>query len=304
MAGAGDRIVTAARCEADGGMLPRILTGVILIAVVVGLVWWAPAAVLAAAAAIVAIIALMELFDMGERVGLRAFRKWTIVCAAGLFYAQYAAGFIETRALTGGVSLVRNAAEGALSIEAVLLIFLFGAVGIGLATRRPLQEVLPAIAISSAGLLFVALPFSYLVRINEIERTGRQLVLFVLCLIWAGDTFAYFVGRSLGRLPMAPALSPKKTWEGAFANLFGSLLVAILFARWMQVDILSMLVTAGLANIAGQMGDLIESAYKRGAGVKDSSSLLPGHGGMLDRIDSLILASPVVWIVFQWLALR
>jgi phosphatidate cytidylyltransferase len=285
-------------------MFPRILTGIILIVVVVGLVWWAPAAILAAAGAIVAIIALTEFFDMGERVGLRAFRKWTIVCAAGIFYAQYAAGFVETRALTGGVSLVRNAAEGALSIEAVLLIFLFGAVGIGLATRRPLQEVLPGIAISSAGLLFVALPFSYVVRVNEIERAGRQLVLFVLCLIWAGDTFAYFVGRSLGRLPMAPALSPKKTWEGAFANLFGSLLVAIFFARWLQMDTLSLLVTAGLANIAGQMGDLIESAYKRGAGVKDSSALLPGHGGMLDRIDSLILASPVVWIAFQWLALR
>jgi phosphatidate cytidylyltransferase len=285
-------------------MFLRILTGVTLIAVVVGLVWWAPAAILAAAAAIVAIIALVELFDLGERVGLHAFRKWTIVCAAGLFYGQYSAGLVETHALTGGVSLVRNAAEGTISIEAIFLIFLFGAVGIGLATRRSLQEVLPGAAISSAGLLFIALPFSYLVRINEIERTGRQLVLFLLCLVWAGDTFAYFVGRSLGRLPMAPALSPKKTWEGAAANLCGSLLVAIFFARWMQVDTLSLLVIAGLANIAGQMGDLIESAYKRGAGVKDSSSLLPGHGGMLDRIDSLILAIPVVWIAFQWLALR
>jgi phosphatidate cytidylyltransferase len=103
---------------------------------------------------------------------------------------------------------------------------------------------------------------------------------------------------------MAPVLSPKKTWEGAFANLLGSLLVAIFFARWMQQDTLSVLVIAGLANIAGQAGDLIKSAYKRGAGVKDSGSLLPGHGGMLDRIDSLILASPVVWIVFQWFSAR
>jgi phosphatidate cytidylyltransferase len=155
-----------------------------------------------------------------------------------------------------------------------------------------------------AGLLFVALPFSYLVRVNEIERIGRQLVLFTLCLIWAGDMLAYFVGRSLGRLPMAPALSPKKTWEGAIANLLASLLVAVLFARWMQADIASLLVLAALANIAGQMGDLIESAYKRGAVVKDSGALLPGHGGMLDRVDSLILAAPVVWIAWQWIATR
>jgi phosphatidate cytidylyltransferase len=285
-------------------MLLRIVTAVVLIPAVVALVWWGPAPLLAAAAAIVALLALHEFFTLGERVGMRAFRNWTMLCAAGLFYAQYSAGMVETRPLSGGALLIRDATRGVVSAELVLLIFLFGSVSIGLATRRPLQDVLPAIAISSAGLLFVALPFSYLVRVNEIEHVGRQLVLFTLCLIWAGDTLAYFAGRSLGRLPMAPALSPKKTWEGAIANLLASLLVAVLFARWMQTDIASLLVLAALANIAGQMGDLIESAYKRGAVVKDSGALLPGHGGMLDRLDSLILAAPVVWIVWQWIATR
>ena len=129
-------------------------------------------------------------------------------------------------------------------------------------------------------------------------------MLFTLCLIWAGDMLAYFVGRSLGHLPMAPALSPKKTWEGAIANVIASLLVAVLFARWMQADTMNLLVIAGLANVAGQMGDLIKSAYKRGAVVKDSGTLLPGHGGMLDRIDSLILAAPVVWVAWQFIARR
>ncbi|MBZ5694904.1 MAG: phosphatidate cytidylyltransferase [Acidobacteriia bacterium] len=285
-------------------MLARILTAAVLIPAVIALVWWGPLALLAAAAACVAILALVEFFRLGERVGLRAFQKWTIACVAGLFYAQYSTGLVETHSLAGGISIVRDAAGGTLSIEALLLIFVFGAAGIGLATRRPLHDVLPAIAISSAGLLFVALPFSYLVRISEIERVGRQLVLLTLSMMWAGDTFAYFVGRSIGRLPMAPALSPKKTWEGAFANLVGSLLVAVLFEHWMHVDMLSLLIIAGLANIAGQAGDLIKSAYKRGAAVKDSGTLLPGHGGVLDRIDSLILASPVVWIAWQWLASR
>jgi len=285
-------------------MLVRILTGLVLIPVVVILVWWAPALLLAGVAAVVAILALVEFFDLGERIGLHAFRTWTIVCAALLFYAQYSLGLTETHSLAGGVSLIRQAAGGTLPVEAVLLIFIAGAVPLGLATHRSLHDVLPGIAISSAGLLFVALPFSYIVRVNEIERTGRQFVLFTLALVWAGDIFAYFVGQSLGRLPMAPALSPKKTWEGAFANVVGSLLVAIVFAKWMQVETSSLLITAALANVAGQAGDLIESAYKRGAVVKDSSSLLPGHGGMLDRIDSLILASPVVWLVFQWLSSR
>ena len=155
--------------------------------------------------------------------------------------------------------------------------------------------------LSSAGVLFVALPFSYIIRVNEIQGTGKQLVLFTLVLVWAGDMLAYFVGKSVGRVKMAPALSPKKTWEGAVANVIASVIVAILFARWMHVDTLTLIAIAAAANIAGQAGDLIESAYKRGASIKDSGALLPGHGGMLDRIDSLILAAPVVWILYQWL---
>ncbi len=285
-------------------MVLRVLTAVVMIPVVVALVWFGPPAVLAAAAAAVAIVALAEFLDLGARLGLRPFRKWTLVCAAGFFYAQYSLGLVETHALGWGESIVRDAAGGVISIEAVLLIFIFGAAGIAMGTHRPLHDTLPAISIGSAGLLFVALPFSYFVRMNEIAGVGRQLVLFTLCLVWAGDIFAYFIGRSLGSIPMAPALSPKKTWEGALGNVLGSLLVAVLFSRWMQTDMVTMLVIAGLGNIAGQMGDLVESAYKRGAGVKDSSSLLPGHGGMLDRVDSLIFAAPVVWAAYAWFAMR
>jgi len=279
----------------------RVLTAAILIPVVVALVWWGPPWLLAAIAAVIAILALAEFFTLGDRVGLRAFRKWTMACTAGLFYAQYSAGAVEIRSVSFDIALVRRSVGVSLPLDALLLIFIFGAVSIGLATRRPLQEVLAAMAISSAGLLFIALPFSYLVRIELIERFGRELVLFTLVLIWAGDMLAYFVGRFLGRVPMAPVLSPKKTWEGAFANLVASLLVGFLFARWMGNDVLTMLVIAALANIAGQMGDLIESAYKRGAAVKDSGGLVPGHGGVFDRVDSLILAAPVVCALYGWL---
>ena len=283
-------------------MLLRILTALVLIPIVVALVWWGPAWILAGVAALIAIVALLEFFDLGERIAMRPFRKWTVACTAGLFYSQYSLGLVETHSLAEGYSIVRSAAGGVISIEAVLLVFVFGAVVTGLTTRWALHEVLPAMAISSAGLLFVALPFSYLVRINEINLVGRKLVLFTLCLVWAGDILAYFVGKGLGRVPMAPALSPKKTWEGALGNLLASLLVGVFFAKWLQVDAIQMLVIAGLANVAGQMGDLIESAWKRGAVVKDSSNLLPGHGGVLDRIDSLILASPIVWAAYQWFA--
>jgi phosphatidate cytidylyltransferase len=285
-------------------MLLRLVTAAVLIPIVVVLVWWAPPIALAGIAAVVTVLALVEFLNLGERIGLRGFKLWTYFCTVLIFYAQFSLGRIETHTLAGGVSMVRDAAGGTLSVEASLLIFLFGCVVLGLITKRPLHEVLPAIAIGSAALLFVVLPFSYIVRLDEIEPVGRQLVLFTLVLVWAGDMLAYFVGKSLGRVPMAPALSPKKTWEGAMGNVLASMIVAVLFARWMQTDVLTLLVIAGVANIAGQAGDLIESAYKRGAAVKDSGGLLPGHGGMLDRIDSLILATPAVWILYQWLAAR
>ena len=285
-------------------MLLRLATAAVLIPVVVMLVWWAPAIILAGIAAVVTILALVEFLNLGDRIGLRAFKLWTYFCTVLIFYAQFSLGRIETHTLAGGLSMVRDATGGTLSIEAALLIFLFGCVILGLITKRPLHEILPAISIGSAALLFVVLPFSYIVRLDELEPAGRQLVLFTLVLVWAGDMLAYLVGKSLGRVPMAPALSPKKTWEGALGNVLASMIVAVLFARWMQTDVITLLVIAGVANIAGQAGDLIESAYKRGAAIKDSGTLLPGHGGMLDRIDSLILATPAVWILYQWLATR
>jgi phosphatidate cytidylyltransferase len=283
-------------------MLLRLATAAVLIPIVVALVWWAPAIILAGIAAVVTILALVEFLNLGERIGLRGFKLWTYFCTVLIFYAQFSLGRIETHSFAGGVSMVRDAAGGTLSVEAALLIFLFGCVILALLTKRPLHEVLPAISIGSAALLFVVLPFSYIVRLDELEPVGRQLVLFTLVLVWTGDMLAYFVGKSLGRVPMAPALSPKKTWEGALGNVLASMIVAVLFAKWMQTDVITLLVIAGVANIAGQAGDLIESAYKRGASVKDSGGLLPGHGGMLDRIDSLILATPAVWILYQWLA--
>jgi phosphatidate cytidylyltransferase len=285
-------------------MLARILTAVVLAPTVVALVWYGPPELLAPIAAIVAIFALVEFLRLGERSGLHAFQNWTIVCSAGIFFVQYAAGLGETHEFSGGAAIVRPFEGGIFSLDLLLLLFLLGAAAIVLAMKRPLHDALPAISLSSAGLLVIALPFSYLVRLDEVEGRGRQLVLFTLCLVWAGDILAYFVGRGFGRLKMAPALSPKKTWEGAVANVIASLAVGYGFARWMQADIVTMLLIAAAANIAGQVGDLLESSYKRGASVKDSSGLLPGHGGMLDRIDSLILAAPVVWILFQWFGAR
>src|SRR5579862_1821476 len=283
----------------------RILTAAILIPAVIAIVWFAPTYIVAVVAALVMLLALLEFFVIGEQAGLHGFRIWTGLCALAIFYSQVLAISDKSVPLGHSEEVVRiPALQQFLSLEHILMIFVLGAAAIVLTSRQPVAESMGAISSSSAALLFIVFPLSTLIRIHGSGPIGRQLLLFTLVLVWAGDTLAYFVGRSIGRLPMASRLSPKKTWEGAIANLAGSILVALVFTRWLDLPTRDVLVLAALANIAGQAGDLLESAYKRSAGVKDSGTILPGHGGMLDRIDALILAAPVVWYYFQWLSIR
>jgi phosphatidate cytidylyltransferase len=123
------------------------------------------------------------------------------------------------------------------------------------------------------------------VRLASVEMIGPKLLLFALVLVWVGDTLAYFIGKYFGRLRMAPELSSQKTWEGAAANFIGSVGVGAAFAGPLSINPWQCMIMAGLANVAGQIGDLLESAYKRSAGVKDSGAL--------------ILAAPVVWYYFN-----
>ncbi len=278
--------------------LRRVLTAAVLIPIVIAAVLFGPDWVVAALVALVALAAVSEFLRLAELTGCRGYARWTLLATLGVVYAQWQAIHVERHALPGGVLLLHEAPS--VSLDAVLLAFVLGIAVGGALGRRAVREILPAAATSTAGLLLVALPFSYLLRIYGAPRGPRWLI-FVLVVIWAGDTGAYLVGRAIGRLPMAPQLSPKKTWEGAAGNIAASLIAAGAFIRWLDTPAVFLLVAAVLVNIAGQFGDLLESAYKRAAGVKDSGLLLPGHGGMLDRIDSLIFAAPVAWWYVAWL---
>ena len=118
-------------------------------------------------------------------------------------------------------------------------------------------------------------------------------------LIWLNDTGAYLVGRKLGRHPLAPRISPKKTWEGWFGGLLGSVMAALLLRLWMPIEAPWVLL-AVVASVFGPLGDLAESALKRRAGAKDSGTILPGHGGVLDRFDSHIFAAPIAAILLHF----
>jgi phosphatidate cytidylyltransferase len=277
----------------------RVATALVLIPIVVAIVLFTNTAVVAMATSIITVLALWEYFALGDAIGHRAYRLWTIFCALLLIFSQW----FPTLFIDGGVAIgirVLNSAVHPLDLSLLspvnpFFLFVLGLTVLTLWTRRPLVEALPAAGVSSSALLLVAFPLSFAVRLHGIPAFGPKLLLFALAITWAADTTAYFVGRAIGKHPLAPHISPKKTWEGSIASMFGSLVVAYAFSFWIRIPLPHLLIMAATGNIAGQMGDLLESAYKRSAGVKDSGGLLPGHGGILDRIDALILCIPVIW---------
>ncbi|HEX8871352.1 MAG TPA: phosphatidate cytidylyltransferase [Candidatus Acidoferrum sp.] len=278
--------------------LTRVLTALVLMPAVIVIVLFTSTAVVAVALALITVLALWEYFALGDAIGHRAYRLWTIFCSLLLLYIQYQATAanhnrqVVDLLLFGPDHFPRHEAPFALL---VFFVFVLGLTALTLWGHRPLVESLPAAGISSSALLLVAFPLSFAVRLHAIPAFGPRLLLFALALIWASDTLAYFAGRSFGKYPLAPHISPKKTWEGSIAGMFGSLLIALAFHLWLTIPLPHLFAMATVGNVAGQMGDLLESACKRSAGVKDSGGLLPGHGGVLDRIDALILCIPAIW---------
>ena len=161
------------------------------------------------------------------------------------------------------------------------------------------RQFLSAAASTIFGIVYVGLTLSLLVPLRFSDVTeGRFLTLLLFLVLWSGDGCALFVGRSMGRTLLIPRISPGKTVEGSLGGLIGSLVVGWAFGHWFwrTEPMQTVILFTGLIAVAGQIGDLVESALKRAGDVKDSGTLLPGHGGVLDRLDSLIFATPVLWI--------
>lgn len=187
-------------------------------------------------------------------------------------------------------------AERHLLVAATLM-----SVGLGsllLLSRTPLEDSIPALGILGFGIPYFAVPVASL---HQLQRADPWLVFLLMAIVWLGDTAAYYVGSRIGRHKMAPTISPKKSWEGSVAGLVTSLIAAAVWsiARLDRLDP-ALLGVAAVTAVAAQVGDLVESMIKRGVGVKDSGSVLPGHGGVLDRLDAMLFAAPVL-LIGLWL---
>jgi phosphatidate cytidylyltransferase len=291
-------------------LVKRVLTAVVLIPVVLVLILRAPVPVLAFVAGVVALLAIRELLKLSQAYGIRPFQAATYVFC-GVFFLLIAIHPGTTDALsTAGFAYFALAA-------AALAPFIFLALGM---RSNELASGFPAAMVSAFAFVYVALPMASLVSTREQWRGGFFL-LYLLLVVWAGDIFAYLIGKPFGRHRMSPRVSPNKTWEGALASVLASVGVGVLMFHY-AVSISSALLRADLIerkdgifsadsslmvialsiglNIAAQLGDLVESLIKRGAGMKDSGAILPGHGGMFDRIDALLFAAPVLWCYMAW----
>jgi phosphatidate cytidylyltransferase len=292
-------------------LVKRVLTAVVLIPIVLVVVLRAPVPVLAVFAGAIALLAIRELLQLSESYGIRTLRGPTYVFCA-LF-------FLIIAVHPGATDLLSTAGFAYFGlVAAVLGPFLF----LTIAMRgAELRKGFPAAMVSAFAFVYIALPMASLVQLREQWR-GAFLLLFLLLLVWAGDIFAYFVGKPLGRHRMSPRISPNKSWEGAIASVAASVAVGVLMFHYAQpistallhahlidqrdgiftreASLGPIIVLSIILNIAAQLGDLVESLIKRGAGVKDSGAILPGHGGMFDRIDALLFAAPVLWAWAAW----
>ena len=294
-------------------MIKRIATAVVLITLVLLLVLKAPLYLLAIVAGIVALLAVGEFLKLTTNYAVQPLPLATYSYIALFFVWIIVAStnrtpLVETTAMLYG-----------LAVAAALAPFVFLTAAM---RRSDLTTGYPAAAASSFAFAYIAIPMALLVQIRQ-QPAGAIWTIYTLLAVWAGDIFAYFVGKSVGRHHMSPEISPKKTWEGAVASILASVIIGTLWIQHapaissallrmglierrdgmfglQEPQLWPIILLSAIVNLAAQLGDLVESLIKRGAKVKDSGTILPGHGGMLDRIDAMLFAVLVVWAYSAW----
>ena len=251
--------------------MKRIITALILIPVIAWVTLASPQWVFLAVLAITGLLAYSEFDHIAAAQG---------IAPAGL------------PGMAAGLALL-------FAPNTAVIVVLIAMLGMTLAMRvNNLAAALPAGGAFTLGIIYI---FGAWHSAADLRAISPHWLLFAMLLSWAGDIAALYIGRPFGKHKMAPRVSPAKSWEGAAGSVAGGMLVGGIYAHYLipQTPLAEALALAAAGNIAGQLGDLCESALKRGAGVKDSGTLLPGHGGWLDRIDSSLFSVPTVYALLK-----
>ncbi|HVT43385.1 MAG TPA: phosphatidate cytidylyltransferase [Thermoanaerobaculia bacterium] len=262
--------------EAGKKSFTRELTTLAAAPLMIWLIGWAPSYAYIAVVFLITGLALYEFLILGARKGYPVQKTLSL---ALLF-------LLLTAFLVDGVS-VETAVIAVLLIVPAAYVF----------ARSELDEALPAGAVCVLGILYVGMLGGTLLRLRLDFDAGAKLLFFLLIVVWIGDAGAYYVGRQFGRRQLSPRISPKKTIEGAAGGVCTSVAaaIAIHFTFFPELPLLHAFIVAVLLAATGMIGDLAESMWKRSADVKDSGALIPGHGGFLDRFDSILFTAPILY---------
>jgi len=282
----------------DANLVRRVGFAVVAIPLALVVIWYGGLP-LAFLLSLTSVLATRELFDLAGRQGVRPARAFGFISTAALAPVAY------------GSLVAPDVRELVLASWPYLLaVWTIGLLTWALAVRSPADKPLEAVSVTLLAVVYTGALPAFLIGIRHLshpERSwaGAWLVFFPLVVTWVCDTAAMFGGRALGGPKLAPTISPGKTRSGAASGVVGGLLVAPIFGSMvfprvgLEVPLWQLLVLAGALSVVGQIGDLAESLFKREAGVKDSSHLIPGHGGVLDRFDSLYFVIPIAAAIYH-----
>ena len=259
--------------------MKRVLTSIVAIPIVLGIVYYGSPLLFLMFVAVVILMGVSEYFAIIDRIGISGFPIHGIILSFFLLLSFHFNGnFMMEWGLIASVTLFAA--------------WFFH--------KDNVKVAIDQISFTLFGVLYVAGLGGYYLLIRNFEN-GERLIIFLLLIIWLGDIISYYWGKYFGKKPLAPVVSPNKTIEGAVAGLAGSLAAGAIAGHWFlgHIAMVHCLLVALICGIIGQFGDLAESLVKRNAGIKNSGGVLPGHGGILDRIDSLLFAGPAFYCYFK-----
>lgn len=258
----------------------RVITAVIMACLVLGAIFWLPANV---TAAVITLVVLAGAWEWGGFLGL----KHPLARLGYVFVIAACIAFVWSQG-TG------SARAGQLLSAAAIWWF------IALLWILTIPGTVNRGSAALAGILVLVPAWLALIRLHQ---QAPFWLLFLLLLVVAADVGAYFAGRQFGRHKLAPKVSPGKTWEGVLGGIAAAGIMAVVGTAWFDVDVSEFFAVCAIVVIASIVGDLTESLFKRHAGLKDSGTILPGHGGVLDRVDSVTAAAPIFLLGMEWLGL-